>query len=218
MQLISVFNIQPNPKPFLHVLYTLKNQQPIAGWKYLDLQHLILFPFCLFSVLSWIYLNHDKQNKTRWWFQTFFIFTPVWGRFPIWLVFFRWVETTNQKTNHVDHHNMLRIIFGGAESLNPVRVAHTIYWGLYEGNLIKNLLTFMIHCYNLGGGFKYFLFSTLPGEMIHFDEHIFQMGWNHQLAMFWQDPTYSVCIALSSLEKRHLPQTTHQLYLEDHSS
>ena len=24
--------------------------------------------------------------------------------------------------------------------------------------------------YGLGGGFKYFLFSTLPGEMIHFDE------------------------------------------------
>ena len=21
----------------------------------------------------------------------------------------------------------------------------------------------------------------LPGEMIHFDEHIFQMGWNHHL-------------------------------------
>ena len=29
---------------------------------------------------------------------------------------------------------------------------------------------------------KYFLFSPLPGEMIQFDEHIFQMGWfNHQL-------------------------------------
>ena len=26
----------------------------------------------------------------------FFIFTPIWGRFPIWLIFFRWVETTNQ--------------------------------------------------------------------------------------------------------------------------
>ena len=27
-----------------------------------------------------------------------------------------------------------------------------------------------------------FLFSSLPGEMIQFDEHIFQMGWfNHQL-------------------------------------
>ena len=23
----------------------------------------------------------------RWWFQTFFIFTPIWGRFPIWLIF-----------------------------------------------------------------------------------------------------------------------------------
>ena len=33
---------------------------------------------------------------TSWWFQTFFIFTPIWGRFPFWLIFFRWVETTNQ--------------------------------------------------------------------------------------------------------------------------
>jgi len=33
----------------------------------------------------------------------------------------------------------------------------------------------------LGGGFKYFLFSALPAEMIQIDEHIFQMGWfNHQ--------------------------------------
>ena len=36
--------------------------------------------------------------------------------------------------------------------------------------------------YFLGGGFKHFLFSPLLGEMIQFDEHIFQMGWfNHQL-------------------------------------
>ena len=32
----------------------------------------------------------------RWWFQTFFIFTPIWGRFPFWLRFLRWVESTNQ--------------------------------------------------------------------------------------------------------------------------
>ena len=31
-----------------------------------------------------------------WWFQTFFIFTPTWGNDPFWLIFFRWVETTNQ--------------------------------------------------------------------------------------------------------------------------
>ena len=36
----------------------------------------------------------------------------------------------------------------------------------------------------MSGGFKYFLFSPLPGEIIQFDEHIFQMGWfNHQLVL-----------------------------------
>ena len=28
----------------------------------------------------------------------------------------------------------------------------------------------------LGGGFKHFLFSPLPGERIQFDEHIFEIG------------------------------------------
>ena len=39
----------------------------------------------------------------------------------------------------------------------------------------------------LGGSFKHLLFSNLPvpGKMIQFDEHIFQMGWfNHQLE-YW---------------------------------
>ena len=31
-----------------------------------------------------------------WWFQIFLIFTPTWGRFPFWLIFVKWVETTNQ--------------------------------------------------------------------------------------------------------------------------
>ena len=35
----------------------------------------------------------------------------------------------------------------------------------------------------VGGDFKHFLFSSLPGGMIQFDNltNIFQMGWNHQL-------------------------------------
>jgi len=42
-----------------------------------------------------------KQKSTRnftsgWWFEIFFIFTPIWGNDPIWLIFFKWVETTNQ--------------------------------------------------------------------------------------------------------------------------
>ena len=36
-------------------------------------------------------------GKPSWWFQTFFIFTPSWGRFSFFLIFFIWVETTSQK-------------------------------------------------------------------------------------------------------------------------
>ena len=43
-----------------------------------------------------------------------------------------------------------------------------------------------VGCQNpfLGGGFKHFFFFTpiYLGEIVQFDEHIFQMGWfNHQL-------------------------------------
>ena len=50
--------------------------------------------------------------------------------------------------------------------------------------------TLQVHGHFLGGGCKHFLFSPLLGEMIQFDEHIFQMGWfNYQLVQvhgsFW---------------------------------
>ena len=38
--------------------------------------------------------SHEEM-KTGWWFQIFFIFTPIWGNDPTWLIFFKWVETTN---------------------------------------------------------------------------------------------------------------------------
>ncbi len=31
-------------------------------------------------------------------FKYLFIFTPIWGRLSFWLIFFRWVETTNQSS------------------------------------------------------------------------------------------------------------------------
>ena len=36
------------------------------------------------------------KHFSGWWFQIFFIFTPIWGRFPFWLIFFKGVETTKQ--------------------------------------------------------------------------------------------------------------------------
>ena len=38
-------------------------------------------------------------TQTRWWLQTCFIFKITWGNDPIWLIFFKWVETTNQQRN-----------------------------------------------------------------------------------------------------------------------
>ena len=38
-----------------------------------------------------------ERKTTRLWFQIFFIFIPTWGDEPIWLIFSKWVETTNQK-------------------------------------------------------------------------------------------------------------------------
>ena len=69
--------------------------------------------FGMFFFLVWEEIWRENQPKstimrvltlwstppkfTKWWFQTFFMFTPTWGNDPIWLIFFRWVETTNQK-------------------------------------------------------------------------------------------------------------------------
>ena len=43
----------------------------------------------------WVYNWFSERQLTGWWFQIFFIFNLTWGDDPIWLVFFRWVETTN---------------------------------------------------------------------------------------------------------------------------
>ena len=45
--------------------------------------------------------SFQDLEKTRWWLQIFFIFTPTWGNDPIWLIFFKGVETTNQKSGFV---------------------------------------------------------------------------------------------------------------------
>ena len=55
--------------------------------------------YWVFVPWFWICCFNHIQNAA-WWFQIFFIFTPIWpiwGRFPFWLIFFKGVETTNQK-------------------------------------------------------------------------------------------------------------------------
>jgi len=76
------------------------------------------------------------------------------------------------------------------ESLSKSLLGRTIYqvWDVFWGNVFEEMWgMYCIILYNLGGGFKYFLFSSIHllfVEMIQFDEHIFQMDWfNHQLVV-----------------------------------
>ena len=71
-------------------------------WKYSGVK-VVWTPF-----LGWIFY---QIYKTRWWFQICFIFTPNWGRFPFWLIFFKGVETTNQKVIENPSHKKQTEIF-----------------------------------------------------------------------------------------------------------
>ena len=65
------------------------------------------------------------------------------------------------------------------EKIQFLTTAHMFHGCLARRNTKKHL-----DCKEhekLGGGFTYFLFSSLLGEDFHFDKHIFQMGRNHQL-------------------------------------
>ena len=41
------------------------------------------------SVVSFFLIT--VSFEARWWFQTFFMFIPIWERFQFWLIFFKWV-------------------------------------------------------------------------------------------------------------------------------
>ena len=53
------------------------------------------FGITIYNCLQLFPLHQRYKFKTGWWFQIFVIFTPTWGNDPIWLISFKWVETTN---------------------------------------------------------------------------------------------------------------------------
>ena len=54
------------------------------------------------------------KTRSRWWFQIFFIFTPTWGRFPFWLIFFQ------MGWNHQPEINSC--IYGSLQMIQVVKV------------------------------------------------------------------------------------------------
>ena len=86
-------------------------------------------------------------------------------------------------------------------------------WSGWNRCRIKSLVSLEVPCWNLSNfketvdGFtrwwqlKYVLcFTPIPGEMIQFDEHIFQMGWfNHQLVKISNENTVSITFKFPQL-------------------
>ena len=71
-----------------------------------------------------------------WWFQIFFIFTLIWGRFPIWLIFFKGVETTNQV--YVEWWEFTGPIYSKNMTFeNTLFIKVTGCWGVAEISLKK---------------------------------------------------------------------------------
>ena len=69
----------------------------------------------------------------------------------------------------------------------------------------------------LGGGFKDFLFSPLLGEMIQFDDHIFEMGWfNHQLVCVFGEKVNSDRWCPNRERARIWSELTHRVSVSKH--
>ena len=61
----------------------------------------------------------------------------------------------------------------GCEKWNPAHVSP------YSRGILLELAAIEHQQVNSGSMFNFLIFT--PGEMIHFEEHIFQIGWNHHL-------------------------------------
>ena len=59
--------------------------------------------------VAWIHLQVTMWYGTCFWVvvSNIFIFTPTWGNDPVWLILFKWVETTNGPTRFGIHRSCL---------------------------------------------------------------------------------------------------------------
>ena len=87
-QVGSKFTSKHEPNLWCHTMKTLRKCWPRAWFGRTERSRVRLLKQEFLKVGL-------KISPPRWWFQTFFIFTPTWGNDPIWLIFFKWVETTN---------------------------------------------------------------------------------------------------------------------------
>ena len=78
--------------------------------------------------------------QSRWWFPTFFCYfhLKIGGRFPIWLIFFRWVgSTTNSKPNPSKFLRLRRCTSSGPPKSQALRVCCHRSWRICRSKTLR---------------------------------------------------------------------------------
>ena len=104
-------------------------------WKSIGFQTLPLHMKISINNVEDKYNTHTVQRQshclrnctTRWWIQILFLFTPTWGRFRFWLIFFQMGWFNHQLEND------LVFFYTAPWNVRWVR-KNTFFWG-FEGNL-----------------------------------------------------------------------------------
>ena len=132
--LASEWDVFPLFTDFIHRSYRLvthKRQSAFTIW----LNHIVTSPWALSSAGSYLGGSYpdieDLYRFTGWWFEIFFIFTPIWGNDAIWLMFFEmgW------------NHQLVQVLHGMSIALFPyipsLKKPPSVQWTLQASSLQK---------------------------------------------------------------------------------
>ncbi len=75
--------------------------------------------FFLWIFTTWVVGEYQFTHNSGWWLHFFLIFTPIWGRFPFWLIFSKGLKP-------------------------PTRIAHYIHRANYKTSWLNRLLPILI--------------------------------------------------------------------------
>ena len=114
-----------------------------------------------------------NPTTSSWWCQIFLIFTPTWGRFQFWLIFFRCVDSTTNPTCR------------GVTTWWPPgrRVLCRLPLGYKEEPPVPKGSMISQEVLMLGGRMGFCCRSWLILGKMPILTNIFQLGWNHQLVI-----------------------------------
>ena len=157
---------QPIARKLIFLFICLYNCEYHTCTYILQLHELLGTAFCRFCLTEAMAMQQTGQDLMVGWQQWF-----RWSRPQLPRCTKTWKPGWKEKLSRKSY---------GIKSLTPLHKYMSMY-------------TLCILYVYLGGGFKcFFNFTPIPGEMIQFDEHIFQMGWfNHQSATSfccWKQP------------------------------